>query len=547
MKHLGSYDFIYVATCFVGGENLLFIHQNLAEKMEQIMRARLKESESVSSVKYAIVLGATTDYPTPLSWSAARRSQLHLKFFNELRRFMTNPRWYTKKTLKPSGDDMQLNNVLEPLLEMAGGPTGYQSICFPGSSFFRIVNLPQEALCLTWLNVEKAYRSNDPVIRVENREYFLIYPSHVGKVRLSFVGETIPPWISMIPGRSLHIIDQVILENSGFDILMHDGLFKPLLDELHGFAGLYNKAWFIKNLDCMNYEGSPFESDDGKLNIKGLVAFKYANLKTIPNFEILFKYRSNFYRAQASLDNLYTGFTSFNDDFKFNQISTEEYYHRIEEIKNATFPSSLALREVSGGNENENTLNAAYDGFISGYLNEKLRLLKLLVESGKKFGDSITLAQRCLIGENNEANNLSLELFAAAEKYLDTEVLARIKTRDFAGAEAFVNQLPDEISKISNKFPWKKIRLWFRTKSVPMLKNKLIIIATSWIEYDVQTATRLLQALLDKEIISAVYVCQLIDSMQDLDRARQLLSSFKSTLTQCKNFRRLSKKLGIVD
>lgn len=378
-------DFIYISTCFAGGENLLSIHNYLTKETERLLKQARQEGKNSMGVRYAIVLGATADYPVRSSNLYVRENSLYKKFFKVLRKFMKNPLWYAKQTFGTAkGEVTTIHDVLRPLYKATatGGPTGYLSICYPKSHFFRVVgeiNALHRSQIVTWSVLARAMLANKllkgaktPLVGMATDQYcdyMLFYPSYTMGVHLSFPGQ-FPTLISMIPGQALHIFDSVSAVNKGFDEVVRGGFCAPLdfgWKKVYGsfFGGLYNKAWFVKGLLCRNYKDSPFQSDCRLLLIRGLVFFKSIGTDKKTKFEILFKYKSNFYLAEANLDNMFIGFTEFNDDFKFKPINEQVYYTRVNEIKDACFPSDTALYESSGGNENRDTLDEAYNGFLS--------------------------------------------------------------------------------------------------------------------------------------------------------------------------------------
>ena len=339
----------------------------------------------------------------------------------------------------------------------------------------------------------------------------------------------------MIPGNAFHVIDSVDASQIMFDDFMRTSLFYPLTREISSrFSSLHNKAWFIKNLKCLNYQTSGLPDADGVLNIDGMVVSKVAKLGEIPVFDVLFKLNNEYYRLFVKHMPRRGGFFAYCDDSEFldplldyrystvvewKKITNNDYFDAVESIKNNAFPRADALRDASGGNEDVETLNSAYKDFISSL---KLQELIVSVRKGLDFGEAIKYAQSCMRSENDEIRSNVQSLFEAAEKYLDDNVLVFIKNGKFDEAKSCVEVLPDEIVKISNKFPFKEAKFWFKSKNIPMLKNKLITIAVSWVSYDLNTAAKLLKALFNNKIVPRSDLDYLLDSMRNRTQMEDL-------------------------
>jgi len=262
-------QFLLVNSCYAGGKNLVDMHKLNTEE-QKILFSGIKEEP-----QFIISIESITDQPT----TAAPLGQAHFdKFFDTLNRYFTawgKEKPKLKEVFKFFVSDANLFNM--------------PSIRYPGiQDFFRPAYVDDNVDIITLVSqrahiLEQKLKGKEIMpITFGEKKCLLIYPPIVEvPITITLLATNDPIcFVSMISGRAIHIIKKLTAPNMNL---------LEVVAGLIGITGKSPKAYFIQELECLNYTGSNISENNKSelLKIKNFalmaeqVSEKNLNLTTV--------------------------------------------------------------------------------------------------------------------------------------------------------------------------------------------------------------------------------------------------------------------------
>lgn len=546
-------EFVYVASCYAGGANLLRMHNLLEEKQGEL---------DIGALNYIFVIGATTDEiaRVMLGGSSLR------DFFTALNAFLGSPRMYLKLPMqrRPS---VGISDVLDTLYRSVPDLTNIWSVRFPGvNTFFRAG--ADDVLIITYAGLKRYILESQfkyildkkkglavpqempkPSIDVsKSKRAVLVYPVDVRGINfLFFPGQMIYPlFISAIPGKAFHMIEQMRGELF-FRGLIWGIFFRPLATGEEYF-GVSNKAWFIGEVLSSNQ------------SLRNVVVVKMIKGKSILlNVEESGKgkvYRLATFKLPISIDNFASA--GYVEHF---EISKSVYDELIRIIKDITMPLPEAIREASGRNETVESVNSAFAEMLTSWgvdepvfdqttINEAreavsstnylitragVNILKKAIRAG--FSSDILPIARELI-KNNSTIGDGLELFKllSDQGFVHKELanalalILRGGISEQSDGESVANKLLEQ-KEYQSAFEIAQAALWFDDQEANMIGTNLMKKLVKNPEYYELIVAFAKQLLNEGNEFSAIVLCDIIawESVRDDNELREkLISAIKS-------------------
>lgn len=369
--------FLFVSSCYSGGENLIKAHQNITTNQ--------------SFTNFAIAINATEDAPSTFTHKPPEHTGEWLKdFFERLEHW--------QKGIKGSyyfEADITINDVLLPIYERTPGRENLPSVRLGGKNkYFRSIELPI-TYNLTIDNLQNLLKERDksPILLIDSEKIktILVYPAIIHDMPIVIQGNKCPYFASKIPGNGLHFIDTIIAPDIELETLLLKGFLR-----LPSGGSTSRVGWFIKTCLCKNtrIKGIP----DGALVLYGLCVGRGPSSETFEGInEILCRY-DQAYVGRAELGSFLKIIDSF-WQLTWYQSGTsgiDMYKERANLWLDLCMPTEEALKEATGGQETLEKLRSTKDDFIKDATSGKLNPVINFVASNYITSDVVTLKKAAL-------------------------------------------------------------------------------------------------------------------------------------------------------
>ncbi len=391
-------EFVYTDSCFLGGRNTIAIQaqleawlterreQNIAhawnhERKERLARQRTKISQQSEheteltrqrqtalkiaradtssppyfKLNYPLAIRATTDVSTIGAPGLQR-------FFRTLDVFLgkENPPWYSGEELSNLFETLEGNSKLLGTLP---------SVLLPGSNTFFTTPQLRNMAVVTWQSVQRerlvraltkesagrVWKLNLKSLAPRNLKFVLMYPCDMSDMAIDLSGcDKDIGIVSKIPSKAQHYLGRLTLDQDPTRVLAHSLSVKldPSGKECDVY-GVSPKAWFLTNLRAPGTSGV-------HETFRNFVAYVGPTIES-ETFPLVLsmsrKIGSMSYELRVGV--------SPRTVTKVMDISDEIYYWLANAVFCATRADERALREATGGNENSQTEEAAFDKFLA--------------------------------------------------------------------------------------------------------------------------------------------------------------------------------------
>lgn len=312
-------DFLFVSSCYAGGYNLL---QGYQKQNDELAIKPLK-------LDYFVVVGALTD-------EATRGGTLKFKeFFHAI-----NNLFSPKTTLK---------NPFEEILRPMSSKfiQNLPSIRYPGSlNYFKVIDADKRTEIITYAISAARMLEKKPII-IKNKEAILLYPIEVDvplkineliKEPLKVGGVVVPALISMVPGNTFHVIQEIAIPVP----------LEQLIKEMFFvFALPSEKIFLIQKLSLHNSADSGLPSNELYNVMIQKKPLKWGGI-------IIGQSNNQFYKAEIN----YNRTTGNLEPIAFTAIDSSSAYSIIKNAVAQLKIDPKAVMQASGGREDVENVRA---------------------------------------------------------------------------------------------------------------------------------------------------------------------------------------------
>lgn len=395
-------EFLYIITCYASGINTIAVQEQITRQQE-----RTPFSSISSKINFPIVFQATTD--------ATTFNPLYKPRFGSF--FRVLDKWLAESHLfmgKPKMG-LRLSDVLKTLYDIMPDVFRLPSVRLPGTnSFFRAAEV-DKMLVVTYIWFQKYLRESGqlpllpqgrtfklvekpvPFLVSPEIQYILLYPCNLLGLSLS-IGRTEkgPIFISKIPGPAQHFIKELNCPQLTPIELLNEFLLEATVQTYGGRPmPRAPKAWFIEHVLCKGMEMFGL----GIYNVKNTLSLIYTELPV-----------ANPASAVWKVAQLESGSGKLLSSSLPNDLPSYYVYSLIlKNMQASTLPSDAALKESTGGNENQQSAKESFNTFLNDLhvsiptvAEQELFIANKMIETGDKL-----LKEQALIATERISKQIS--------------------------------------------------------------------------------------------------------------------------------------------
>lgn len=309
-------DFLFVFSCYAGGANLQAMYKDYIASNKKLF--------SKEQINFPIAMGATTDIAIGFDQTPDFRT-----FFRLLNIYLNNP---SKGSLK---------DALQEIYKNTPGFEVIPSVRFPGfQDFFRAQEVDKVIKIITMVGIrtyELEYKLKSvpvPALSIKDIKALLVYPALI-TVPFDISSKKPITVVSMIPGNSYHLLQEVKAKNMGWI---------RFIQSFMDLSTKSTKAFFIKKATI---EGYPH----GLVNEDILIYHEGELITVIYKSSI----DNNYYKEVYKLPNFFT---------TPEQLTREEALKTIRMLLEKSKPNEEALFQATAGMQTLSMLQEVINSWL---------------------------------------------------------------------------------------------------------------------------------------------------------------------------------------